>query len=41
MNDLSNLFKHKNKQIWIATVNYQRIAKNFQISQIVTSKLRT
>ena len=30
----------RNKQIWIATVNYQRIA-NFQISQIVTGKLRT
>jgi hypothetical protein len=43
MNDfkLSNFFAHfKNKLIWIAKVNYQRIA-NFQISQIVTGKLRT
>jgi hypothetical protein len=34
-------FAHKNKKIWIATVNYQRIAKNFnffEISQIVTGK---
>jgi hypothetical protein len=34
-------FAHKNKKIWIATVNYQRIAKNFyffEISQIVAGK---
>jgi hypothetical protein len=34
-------FAHKNKNIWIATVSYQRIAKNFKffkISQIVTCK---
>ena len=34
-------FAHKNKKIWIATVNCQRIAKNFnsfEISQIVTGK---
>jgi hypothetical protein len=34
-------FAHKNKKIWIATVNNQRIAKNFkffEISQIVTGK---
>jgi hypothetical protein len=32
---------HKNKKIWIATVNYQRIPKNFNFfenSQIVTGK---
>jgi hypothetical protein len=43
MNDLKlikQFFTHKNKLIWIAKVNYQRIA-NFQISQIVTGKLRT
>jgi hypothetical protein len=37
---LKHFFAHKNKLIWIATVNYQIIA-NFQISQIVTGKLRT
>jgi hypothetical protein len=34
-------FAHKNKKIWIATVSYQRIAKNFnffEILQIVTDK---
>jgi hypothetical protein len=34
---------HKNKKIWIATVNYQRIAKNFkffEISQIVNRQKR-
>ena len=36
---LSNFLHIKNKLIWIATVNYQRIA-NFQISQIVTGKLK-
>ena len=36
---MKQFFAHKNKLIWIATVNYQRIA-NFQISQIVTGKLR-
>ena len=38
---LSNFFAHKNKKVWIATVNYQSIAKNFnffEISQIVTGK---
>ena len=39
---LSNFLHIKTKQkIWIATVNYQRIAKNFnsfEISQIVTGK---
>ena len=38
---LSNFLHIKNKKIWIATVNYQRIAKNFnffEISQIVTGK---
>jgi hypothetical protein len=42
MNDLklSIFFAHKNKLIWIAKVNYQRIA-NFQNSQIVTGKLKT
>jgi hypothetical protein len=33
---------HKNKKIWTATVNYQRIAKNFnffEISQIVKGKI--
>jgi hypothetical protein len=37
---IKKFFAHKNKLIWIAKVNYQRIA-NFQISQIVTGKLRT
>jgi hypothetical protein len=37
---IKHFFAHKNKLIWIAKVNYQRIA-NFQISQIVTGKLRT
>jgi hypothetical protein len=37
---IKQFFAHKNKLIWIAKVNYQRIA-NFQISQIVTGKLRT
>jgi hypothetical protein len=42
MNDLkfSIFFAHKNKLIWIAKVNYQRIA-NFQNSQIITGRLRT
>ena len=32
-------FAHKNKKIWIATVNYQRLFKELQrISQIVTGK---
>jgi hypothetical protein len=36
-------FAHKNKKIWIATVNYQRLFKElqrifFEISQIVTGK---
>ena len=34
-------FAHKKQKIWIATVNYQRIAKNFnffEISQTVTGK---
>jgi hypothetical protein len=38
---LSNFLHMKTKKIWIATVNYQRIAKNFnffEISQIVTDK---
>jgi hypothetical protein len=33
----------KNKKIWVATVNYQRIAKNFkffEISQIVNRQKR-
>jgi hypothetical protein len=37
-------FLQINKQIWIATVNYQRIARNFkffEISQIVTGKMPT
>jgi hypothetical protein len=36
---IKQLFAHKNKQIWIATVNYQRIA-NFQISQIVNRQIK-
>ena len=38
---LSNFLHIKTKKIWIATVNYQRIAKNFNFfenSQIVTDK---
>jgi hypothetical protein len=31
-------FAHKNKKIWIATVNYQRILIFCEISQIVTGK---
>jgi hypothetical protein len=34
---------HKNKKIWIATVDYRRIAKNFkffEISQIVNRQKR-
>jgi hypothetical protein len=34
---------HKNKKIWTATVNYQRIAKHFkffEISQIVNRQKR-
>jgi hypothetical protein len=37
---IKHFFAHENELIWIAKVSYQRIA-NFQISQIVTGKLRT
>ena len=40
---LSNFWHIKTKKIWIATANYQRIAKNvnfFEISQIVNRQTR-